>query len=162
MAAATFVHRDTQATWQVAQHKTFLRWVNFVLSRFGFCLLKCCLNKNKQTNKQTNKQMTISTKLSQQQKKSLYRSNRSFIHPFLTSYSPRAENSAIPQIFNIDKDLADGVVLNTILQVLSDGKFNEKFNHQPSMKLIKISNLNSGLRFMKTSGIQLTNVGSLG
>ncbi|KAI8978042.1 calponin homology domain-containing protein [Pilobolus umbonatus] len=65
----------------------------------------------------------------------------------------------IPNIIQLDKDLADGVRLIQLLEIIG-GERLRPFNQHPRMIFQKMENVNKALDFIKLRGVSLTNIGA--
>jgi hypothetical protein len=62
-------------------------------------------------------------------------------------------------IEDLSVDLADGVVLINLLEILTGNNL-PRFNKHPKMRIQRLSNLNLGIRFLKEQRLRLINVGA--
>jgi hypothetical protein len=60
---------------------------------------------------------------------------------------------------DIVADLVDGTKLINLLEIIGDESLG-RFNAAPKMRLQKIENLNTALRFIKSRNVQLHNIGA--
>lgn len=61
-------------------------------------------------------------------------------------------------IYNLETDLADGLKLIALLQVLSHKKI-AKYNKKPSFRPQKMENISIALKFIESENIRLVNIG---
>ena len=61
-------------------------------------------------------------------------------------------------IYNLEKDLNDGLKLIALLQVLSQKKV-KRYNKRPSFRPQKLENIAIALRFIENEQIKLVNIG---
>ena len=61
-------------------------------------------------------------------------------------------------IYNLEKDLNDGLKLIALLQVLSQKKI-KRYNKRPSFRPQKLENIARALRFIENEQIKLVNIG---
>ena len=61
-------------------------------------------------------------------------------------------------IYNLEKDLNDGLKLIALLQVLSHKKI-KRYNKRPSFRPQKLENIAIALRFIENEQIKLVNIG---
>ena len=61
-------------------------------------------------------------------------------------------------IYNLEKDLNDGLKLIALLQVLSQKKI-KRYNKRPSFRPQKLENIAIALRFIENEQIKLVNIG---
>ncbi|KAI8636991.1 actinin-like protein [Parasitella parasitica] len=65
----------------------------------------------------------------------------------------------IPNIVHLNQDLADGVRLIQLLEIIG-GESLKPFNKNPTMIFQKMENVNKALDFIKSRGVALTNIGA--
>jgi filamin len=63
-------------------------------------------------------------------------------------------------IEDIQADLADGVMLINLLEVISRKKMPKKWRAKPGNAIVKKENLNTALDFVKSEGLKIVNIGS--
>lgn len=61
-------------------------------------------------------------------------------------------------IYNLETDLADGLKLIALLQVLSHKKI-AKYNKKPTFRPQKMENISIALKFIESENIRLVNIG---
>ena len=66
------------------------------------------------------------------------------------------------KIVELDKDLQDGVLLFSLLEILSGEQIKPKCNRGAKMKLQKIENLNFSMNFLRQKNIKLVNISAEG
>ena len=64
------------------------------------------------------------------------------------------------KIEDIQKDFSDGLLLSTLLEVISAEDLPTKLNKNPKMKIHKIQNINSCLKFIEQKGVKLWGIAS--
>lgn len=66
------------------------------------------------------------------------------------------------KIDELHTDLQDGVKLHTLLEILGNEEVLPKTNRRAKLKLQKVENLNTCLRYIKAKNINLVNIGAEG
>jgi len=64
------------------------------------------------------------------------------------------------EIKELQTDLQDGVALHTLLEILGNEEVLPKVNRRAKLKLQKVENLNTCLRYIKAKNINLVNIGA--
>ena len=68
------------------------------------------------------------------------------------------------EMTDIYKDMDDGVLLNVLLKIISNGgelgdgarKFKFNYNKKPKMRIHKLENISKAIKFMKAAGLRVT------
>ncbi|GAB5591055.1 alpha-actinin [Umbelopsis nana] len=66
---------------------------------------------------------------------------------------------SIPHIDNLGEDIANGVRLIQLLEIIGDTPLG-RYNKNPKMRIQKVENVNKALEFIKLRGVALTNIGA--
>jgi hypothetical protein len=61
---------------------------------------------------------------------------------------------------SLEKDIADGVALHSLLEILSGETINPQPKKQAKLKLQKVENINNSLQYIKSKGIKLVAIGA--
>jgi len=69
------------------------------------------------------------------------------------------QRNTITPIESLETDLADGLRLHALLEILSNEEIQPKPNQKAKMKLQKVENINTCLRFIKSKEIKLVGIG---
>ncbi|EPY53006.1 alpha-actinin [Schizosaccharomyces cryophilus OY26] len=80
--------------------------------------------------------------------------NRTFTKWFNTKLSLHD----LPAVFDLGKDLSDGILLIQLLEIIGDEQLG-KYNRKPRLRLHKLENVNKALEYIKSKGMPLTNIG---
>nr|5BVR_A Chain A, Alpha-actinin-like protein 1 [Schizosaccharomyces pombe 972h-] len=80
--------------------------------------------------------------------------NRTFTKWFNTKLSSRD----LPSVFDLRKDLSDGILLIQLLEIIGDENLG-RYNRNPRMRVHRLENVNKALEYIKSKGMPLTNIG---
>jgi len=61
---------------------------------------------------------------------------------------------------NLEKDIADGIALHSLLEILSGERIDPQPRKNPRIKLQKVENINIGLQYIKNKGVKLVGIGA--
>mmetsp|Transcript_21744 Transcript_21744/g.29891 ORF Transcript_21744/g.29891 Transcript_21744/m.29891 type:complete len:636 (+) Transcript_21744:44-1951(+) len=64
------------------------------------------------------------------------------------------------KVEDISTDLADGVKLITLLEIISGKKMQKRWSANPRNPIVKKENLNTALEFVQSEGLKIVNIGS--
>jgi hypothetical protein len=70
----------------------------------------------------------------------------------------KLKTRGINEITDLTAAMSDGVALLQLLEIIGDTNF--KINKNPKMRLHKVENMNRALEFIKSRGVNLTNIGA--
>ncbi|MGH0123644.1 UNVERIFIED_CONTAM: hypothetical protein FKN15_012784 [Acipenser sinensis] len=65
------------------------------------------------------------------------------------------------RVGNLQTDLADGLRLIALLEVLSQKKMYRKYNHRPTFRQMQLENVSVALEFLDKEGIKLVSIDSV-